>query len=85
LLAPFHWVYTGILNVLELPVTQVPLGLDVRGLPLGVQVAAAPGNDHLTIAVARALEERFGGWRPPPAWFKEGDLAPLRAVPASPP
>ncbi|MDQ1713514.1 MAG: fatty acid amide hydrolase 2 [Frankiaceae bacterium] len=62
---PFAFAYTAILNVAELPATQVPLGLDAAGLPLGVQVAAAPGNDHLTIAVARHLEEAFGGWVPP--------------------
>ena len=44
---------------------QVPLGLNPKGLPLGVQVAAADGNDHLTIAAALALERRFGGWSPP--------------------
>jgi fatty acid amide hydrolase 2 len=62
---PFAFAYTAILNVAELPATQVPLGLDPAGLPLGVQVAAAPGNDHLTIAVARHLEAVFGGWVPP--------------------
>jgi fatty acid amide hydrolase 2 len=63
---PFAFAYTAILNVAELPATQVPLGLDPAGLPLGVQVAAVPGNDHLTIAVARHLEDAFGGWVPPP-------------------
>jgi fatty acid amide hydrolase 2 len=61
----FHWVYTGIFNVMLFPVTQVPLGLNAAGLPLGVQVAAMHGNDHITIAVAKALEEKFGGWVPP--------------------
>jgi fatty acid amide hydrolase 2 len=62
LLWPFLWVYTAILNVMQLPVTQVPLGLDPRGLPLGVQVAAGHGHDHLTLAVAHELERAFGGW-----------------------
>jgi len=62
---PFNWVYTAILNVMELPATQVPMGLDRRGLPLGVQVAGNHGQDHVTIAVALALEEEFGGWVPP--------------------
>lgn len=57
--------YTAILNYLEFPVTQVPLGLNRRGLPLGVQVVSAPGNDHVTIAVALHLERIFGGWTPP--------------------
>ncbi len=61
----FDWLYMGILNVLEFPVTQVPLGLDEEGLPLGVQVVSVPGNDHVTIAVALELERAFGGWVPP--------------------
>jgi fatty acid amide hydrolase 2 len=59
---PFAFVYTGILNIAEIPVTQVPLGLNEQGLPLGVQVGAAQGKDHLTIAVAEDLETAFGGW-----------------------
>jgi fatty acid amide hydrolase 2 len=50
---------------MEYAVTEVPLGLDGEGLPLGVQVAAPPGNDHKTIAVALELERAFGGWVPP--------------------
>lgn len=65
LLTPIDWVYTAIFNVLELPVTQVPLGLDSQGLPLGVQVAGCHGQDHVTIATAIALEEDRGGWVPP--------------------
>ncbi len=65
LVPPFNWVYTGILNVLEMPATQVPLGLGREGLPLGVQVASMDGNDHLCVAVALALENVFGGWTPP--------------------
>lgn len=68
LLPPFKWIYTGIFNVLEMPVTQVPLGLDARGVPVGVQVAGANGKDHVTIAVACELERACGGWVPPPKW-----------------
>lgn len=66
LLTPFDFAYCGIFNVLGMPSTQVPLGLNAQGLPLGVQVVAAPGRDAQTIAVARALEGQFGGWVPPP-------------------
>jgi fatty acid amide hydrolase 2 len=66
MLTPWNWGYTAILNIMELPVTQVPLGLDGAGVPLGVQVASTPGQDHLTLAVALELERAFGGWVPPP-------------------
>ncbi|MEK6276428.1 MAG: amidase [Actinomycetota bacterium] len=56
---------TAAFNLLGLPVTQVPLGLNAKGLPLGVQVAAGPDRDHVTIAVALELERVFGGWVPP--------------------
>ncbi len=55
----------GLFNLAGLPVTQVPLGLNDRGLPLGVQVAAGPGRDHVSIRVAQELERAFGGWVPP--------------------
>ncbi len=60
--------FTGVFNVLEVPVTQVPLGLDARALPVGVQVIGPRGQDHVPIAVAMALEEALGGWVPPAQW-----------------
>jgi len=62
LLPPTRWAYTALLNAMEVPSTQIPLGLDPRGVPLGLQVAAAHGGDDRTIAVALELERRFGGW-----------------------
>jgi fatty acid amide hydrolase 2 len=56
---------TAIFNLTHSPVTQVPLGLNNRGLPLGVQVVGRTNRDHVTIAVAEALERVFGGWVPP--------------------
>jgi fatty acid amide hydrolase 2 len=56
---------TGIFNVLELPSTQVPLGLGPEKLPLGIQVVGARARDHLTIAAALELERALGGWVPP--------------------
>jgi len=57
--------YTGVFSVLELPVTQCPLGLSSHGLPIGIQVISAPFQDRLTLAVAQEMERRFGGWVPP--------------------
>jgi fatty acid amide hydrolase 2 len=64
LVMPF--AYTGIINILGFPATEVPLGLDGKGLPLGVQVISKPHADHVTIAVAMELERELGGWTPPP-------------------
>ncbi len=66
LATPLDFVYTGVMNVMQFPVTQVPLGLSSEGLPLGVQVVGPHGTDHRTIAVAKLLEEDLGGWVPPP-------------------
>ena len=61
----FASAYTSLINVMEFPSTQVPMGLDDDGLPTGLQIISTPGNDHLTIAVALELERAFGGWTPP--------------------
>jgi fatty acid amide hydrolase 2 len=63
------WLMTpaAVFNLAGVPVTEVPLGLGGSGLPLGVQVAAPHGADHVSIAVALELERVFGGWIPPPA------------------
>ncbi|CAN0141937.1 unnamed protein product [Lampetra fluviatilis] len=62
ILTPFNFAYTGIFNVLGLPVTQCPLGLGQDRVPLGIQVVGNHRQDRLTLAVARELERGFGGW-----------------------
>jgi len=59
---PFDASYTALFNVLETPVTVVPIGFDRDGLPVAVQIIAAPGRDHVSVRAAEALEETFGGW-----------------------
>ncbi|CAK9797460.1 Fatty-acid amide hydrolase 2 [Anthophora plagiata] len=61
-----NFTYMMIYNVLGIPVTQCPMGLNKKGLPVGLQIVANAGNDHLTIAVAREIEKAFGGWQQPP-------------------
>ncbi|KAF2883402.1 hypothetical protein ILUMI_22765 [Ignelater luminosus] len=58
-------MYSILFNVLGFPATQIPTGFDKNGLPIGLQVVAAPNQDRLCIAVAMELEKRFGGWIPP--------------------
>ncbi|KAK5858669.1 hypothetical protein PBY51_002790 [Eleginops maclovinus] len=67
LFRPFDFAYTGIINILGLPATQCPLGLNEEGLPMGLQVVAGKLQDHLTLEVALFLEKTFGGWRDPGA------------------
>eukprot|EP01012_Entosiphon_sulcatum_P028636 TRINITY_DN3469_c0_g1_i1.p1 TRINITY_DN3469_c0_g1~~TRINITY_DN3469_c0_g1_i1.p1 ORF type:complete len:558 (-),score=64.36 TRINITY_DN3469_c0_g1_i1:43-1695(-) len=66
----FSFAYTALFNVLGLPATLCPCGLsDEDGLPVGVQVVAARGNDHLCLAVAQHLDTlgKGFGWAPLPA------------------
>lgn len=64
----FNFAYTGIFNVLRLPVTACPVRLTAgSGLPVGIQVVASRNNDRLCLAVAREIEKAFGGWTEPPA------------------
>ena len=65
LLTPMNFAYTALFNLTGMPSTQCPLGLGKDGVPIGIQVAALHGQDRLTLAVARDLEEAFGGWVPP--------------------
>lgn len=62
----YDYEYTAIINILGLPATQCPVGLNSDGLPLGVQVIAATNNDKLTLRVAEEIDKLFGGWIPPP-------------------
>ncbi|XP_023721734.1 fatty-acid amide hydrolase 2 [Cryptotermes secundus] len=59
--------YTMIMNALELPVTNCHVGMNKQGLPIGIQVVAAPFQDRLSLAVAKEIEVAFGGWVEPPA------------------
>ena len=70
-LRPHNCGYTGFWNVLEVPATAVPMGLDGRGLPVAVQVVGGRGYDQLTVAVACALEAAGAGWAPPRVAYAE--------------
>ncbi|XP_045477712.1 fatty-acid amide hydrolase 2 [Harmonia axyridis] len=61
---PLNFSYTSIINVLGLPATHIPMGLNSEGIPMGLQVIAAPNNDRLCLAMAIEFEKAFGGWVP---------------------
>ena len=62
---PWVLTTTAVFNLAGVPVAQIPLGLNAKGLPLGVQAAVAPGRDHVAVAAALELERALGGWVPP--------------------
>ena len=62
---PWLLTTTAVFNLAAVPVVQIPLGLNPRGLPLGVQAAAGQDRDHVAVAVALELERAFGGWVAP--------------------
>jgi fatty acid amide hydrolase 2 len=63
---PFDFLYTAVWNATRGPATSVPFGFDAAQLPLSVQLAAAYGNDNITIAAARVLEAENAPWHPAP-------------------
>ena len=61
---PFDFAMTAIFNALGVPVTVAPV-LQAEGLPVGVQLVGAWGEDHVTLSAAQSVEMAFGGWKPP--------------------
>jgi len=57
--------HTMVHNLTGWPAAVVRCGTSRDGLPIGVQVAARPWQDVTALAVARHLENVFGGWLPP--------------------
>ncbi|MCU0985334.1 MAG: AtzE family amidohydrolase [Acetobacteraceae bacterium] len=55
-LRPNIGLYTQPLSFIGLPVVCAPCGLSPEGLPLGVQIIAAPWREEAALAVASALE-----------------------------
>jgi amidase len=58
--------YTMAHNVTGWPAAVVRCGSTSSGLPIGVQIAAAPWREDIVLGIARRLEEIFGGWQPAP-------------------
>ena len=53
-------------NITGWPAAVVRCGTSKEGLPLGVQIVAKSWRDDIALAVAKQLEQMFGGWQAPP-------------------
>lgn len=58
--------YTMTHNLTGWPAAVVRCGTSHDGLPIGVQIAAAPWREDIALAVAEYLESACGGWQQPP-------------------
>ena len=58
-----NWI--ALATACGLPVTTVPAGPAVSGLPVGVQIIGPHGADARTLAIAQAVEDEIGGFTPP--------------------
>ena len=56
--------HTMAYNVAGWPAAVVRCGESAAGLPIAVQIAAAPLREDIALAVALWLEQAFGGWKP---------------------
>lgn len=50
------------INLSQQPATVIPCALNSKGLPIGLQVVGARGNDARVLAMAEQLELLFSGW-----------------------
>jgi amidase len=60
-------IWAGMATAPGLPSTAIPLTQSASGLPIGVQVLGPMHEDRTTLHFSEILEQRFGGFRPPPA------------------
>jgi Asp-tRNA(Asn)/Glu-tRNA(Gln) amidotransferase A subunit family amidase len=82
----FHWLALAYAPTLVgHPAISLPVGLDHRGMPFGLQIVGPRGGDAKVLAVAAALERLLAGdprtARPVPDLAKLKAAAPLRESP----
>jgi amidase len=70
--------YTLTWSLAGYPAVVVRAGTSADGMPIGVQIAAAPWREDLALAAAALVERELGGWSPPPllAIGCQGDNCP---------
>lgn len=66
-----HYTYTSAFNLTGWPAAVVRAGTDASGLPIGIQVVAAPFREDHCLAVAAWLEAKLGEFPHPGIFSKE--------------
>ncbi len=61
-------VFTVTVNMAGLPGISVPAGLDVNGLPLGLQLIGRPFDEETIFSAAEVIEQAAGKFSPQPWW-----------------
>jgi amidase len=59
------WSYMTIYNLLGWPGVSVRAGSSDSGLPVGVQIVAAPWREDIALALAQRIETLMGGYQQP--------------------
>ena len=59
------WGFEAVFNLCGWPCVVVRAGTGPGGLPIGIQVAAAPWREDIALGVAAAIEADLGGFVPP--------------------
>ncbi|HLJ62852.1 MAG TPA: amidase family protein, partial [Stellaceae bacterium] len=59
------FVYARAWNLTGWPATTVRAGTSPEGLPIGIQIAARPWREDVSLALAGEVEERLGAWPGP--------------------
>ncbi len=54
--------YTMTYSLTDWPAAVIRAGTSPEGLPIGVQIVAAPWREDIVLRVAKYLEGQFGGW-----------------------
>ena len=64
---PYHDLlkWAGLASLALLPAAVAPVAMTPAGLPTGVQIICARGEDRMAVALAGMVEKAAGGFRAP--------------------
>lgn len=68
---PLNARFTGPMNLLGFPSLALPSGLTEEGLPVSIQIVAAPFQEFLLLEVAEILEEGLAFPKELPFWLRQ--------------